>query len=532
MNASRRQVYGILIVVAVASNVGRLLSAQLLAEPSIHRNEGEAVSVERPRVWPRSVPRPMPTFGSNDRSRWATVRALVDECTFVVGRRDPQLILRSSVLAIGQLDAIQAVASARIGHEFRTKRADSGIIVEPGYETIDKVLHPTKLEWHSSKPPLLSLFIAAWYWLVQALTGWTLAEHPFGVVRLILLLVNIAPFAIYLAYVARLVERYATTDWARYFVVAAAAFGTMVTPFQITLNNHTIATYSVLFALGCLLEIFDHVAAPFRVRTTDEDVVRTLKGAATVQPSWWLFVGAGFFAGFAAVNEAPALAFAVGVGVVLLACYPGRTLLGYLPPLVLLGAAYFGANYLALGQWQPAYSEIGGPWYQYEGSHWRAPNPGEMRPGIDFARYKESKWQYAFHVLFGHHGWFALAPIWLLALVGMVKASYAPTTTLPRFLAPLVFIVSVVVFAFYIYWRDEGNYGGWTNGLRWLMWLTPLWLVFLVPIADRLAPSRLGRGLGYACLAVSIISAHYSPWNPWRHPWLYDLMLSCGWPGY
>ena len=34
----------------------------------------------------------MPTFGSNDRSRWATVRALVDEGTFVIGRRDPSRV--------------------------------------------------------------------------------------------------------------------------------------------------------------------------------------------------------------------------------------------------------------------------------------------------------------------------------------------------------------------------------------------------------------------------------------------------------
>ena len=50
--------------------------------------------------------------------------------------------------------------------------------------------------------------------------------------------------------------------------------------------------------------------------------------------------------------------------------------------------------------------------------------------------------------------------------------------------------------------------------------------------SDRLGASRSGRWLAYVCLGISVLSANYSPWNPWRHPWLYDLMVSLGWPGY
>jgi hypothetical protein len=60
----------------------------------------------------------------------------------------------------------------------------------------------------------------------------------------------------------------------------------------------------------------------------------------------------------------------------------------------------------------------------------------------------------------------------------------------------------------------------------------PLWLVGLLPAADRLGQSLAGRWLALVCLGFSVLSAHYSLWNPWRHPWIYDLMLSCGWPGY
>jgi hypothetical protein len=87
-----------------------------------------------------------------------------------------------------------------------------------------------------------------------------------------------------------------------------------------------------------------------------------------------------------------------------------------------------------------------------------------------------------------------------------------------------------VVVGFYLVKSD--NYGGWTNGLRWLMWLSPLWLLTMVPVADWLAGRRWGRWLGYALLAVTVFSVSYRLWNPWRHPWLFDLMESEGWVAY
>jgi hypothetical protein len=90
----------------------------------------------------------------------------------------------------------------------------------------------------------------------------------------------------------------------------------------------------------------------------------------------------------------------------------------------------------------------------------------------------------------------------------------------------MALLVTAVVIGFYIYKTD--NYGGWANGPRWLMWLAPLLLVALIPIADALGRSRWGRTLGVLLLAFSVFSASYSLWNPWRHPWIYDLMNARG----
>ena len=100
------------------------------------------------------------------------------------------------------------------------------------------------------------------------------------------------------------------------------------------------------------------------------------------------------------------------------------------------------------------------------------------------------------------------------------------------FLFPLTLVVSIVVLAFYLGVSGTRNYGGWTSGLRWLFWLTPLWLLTMLPVMDRLAESKWGRCVAYAALAVSVFSASFPLWNPWRHPWLYRVMESQEWIAY
>jgi hypothetical protein len=96
----------------------------------------------------------------------------------------------------------------------------------------------------------------------------------------------------------------------------------------------------------------------------------------------------------------------------------------------------------------------------------------------------------------------------------------------------LIATVSLVCLAFYIARPQvDRNYGGMTSGLRWMFWFAPLWLVALLPAADRLATSRIGRGVGLVLLALSVMSVSYPTWNPWTHPWLWNLFTYFGWMG-
>jgi hypothetical protein len=440
------------------------------------------------------------TFGDNDRSRWDTVRALVDNGTYAIGHRDTD------------------PASGKF--------VDRGIISEDGWVTIDKVLRPDTQDFYSSKPPLLPTLIAGEYWLLKHAFGWSITQQREAVVRTILLTTNGLPLVLYLILLARLVEQFGADDWGRLYVLTAGCFGTLVTTFAVTLNNHTVAACSALFALYPALQIW---------------------GCGERRAG--LFIAAGFFAGFTAINEFPAASFAAGLLLLLLFRAPGRTLVFAVPAAALPVAAALAANYLALGQLRPAYSEFGGPWYEFEGSHWKI-TPGQVQHGIDWAYLSESQAMYAFHVLAGHHGLFSLSPIFLLSAAGMIyglsamwhrlQTSQEPisktdnrTQSLTPFLV-LTLLLTIVVLAFYIGWVNERsrNYGGWTSGLRWLLWLTPLWLVAMLPAAGWLAGRRWGRALACVLFGISVLSASYGARNPWRHPWLYDFLQAQGWINY
>ena len=186
----------------------------------------------------------------------------------------------------------------------------------------------------------------------------------------------------------------------------------------------------------------------------------------------------------------------------------------------------------------PAYGEFGGPWYNYQESHW-AKRGTSLAKGIDFN--DEPTAVYAFHLLFGHHGWFSLTPVWLLALGGLIglgirsaadvrkvfgKATGTGWT--PELFAAMTLVVSATVFAFYLTRVESYNYGGFTSGPRWLFWLIPFWVLAIPPAADWLAGSLAGRIFCAILLGFSVFSAFYPAWNPWRSPWILQLMEFTG----
>ena len=495
----RLGVYALLIALSAGDMAGRLLavnavnrqeletsrvSQRLAAAEKEFRAEGvsedllQAKLAAAKQLIEREERRQRPFLSGNDRSRWLAIRALAESGSF-------------------EIDAFM----------------DANV-----WNTIDMVKHRGRdgeMHLYSSKPPLLIVLLAGEYWAINKATGWTLADNPYEVGRLMLFTVQVLPTLLMLAIIASLAERFGKSDWGRIFVVAAAAFGTMLTPFAVVLNNHTIAAVSATVALYAFVRIwFDD------------------------SRQWRWYALAGLAGAFAAANELPALAFFALLTAAVLWKNWRLAAAGFAPLALLVLAASFGTNYWAHDSWRPPYAHRSATdpddnWYHYSyelggkerQSYWLDPQ------GID--KGEPSKLDYALHCFVGHHGIFSLTPVWLLSAWGAWLWLRGGRTG-ERQLAAGIALLTVTVLTFYIGLRPQidRNYGGMTSGLRWLFWLAPLWLLVMMPAADRMAQCRRGMSVALVLLAFSVLSASYPTWNPWIQPWIYNWLQSCGWRGF
>jgi hypothetical protein len=492
-------VYLVLIAVAVGTMTGRLLAVN-----SVDKAQLEAFRIkdrldrERARLTAEGLTNELvedrlaatearlknelrlqrPFLSANDRSRWMTIRSLVEHGTYEIDK----------------------------------------IVGQPTWDTIDMVQHRGRdgqLHLYSSKPPLLATLLAGEYWLIHRFAGATLQDHPYEIGRAMLVTANLLPLVLMYVLLARLVERYGETDWDRIFVIAAATMGTFLNTFAVVLNNHIIAAVSAAVALYALVRI-----------------------AADGERRWGYFFIAGLAAAFTAANELPALTLLGFIGIILLRHAPRQTLIAFVPAVAIVAAAFFATNWIAHESLRPPYmhrsdTDPTDNWYHYtyvvdgreRQSYWLD------RQGID--RGEPTKSKYALHALIGHHGVFSLTPVWLLSVAGMLLWLGSSDWS-RRELAVLITLVTVVCLIFFIVLRpqDDRNYGGMTSGFRWMFWCAPLWLVAMLPAVDRLARSAVGMAFAIVLLTFSVLSASYPTWNPWVHPWIYNWLIWSGWQGF
>ncbi len=416
-----------------------------------------------------------PVLSANDLSRWATVYSLVERGTYNIDE-------------------------------------------SPWRQSIDRV----RLGNHtySSKPPLLSTIVAGECYLLKKISFGKLSldASPATVIRISLIATNLIPLVLFLLLYSHMLDRLAVDGWARSYSMSAAALGTFLTLFSITLNNHTVAACSAAFAMFAALRIW-----------------------FGEERKWWLFASAGFFAGFSAVTEFPALAY---LGLLLLCLFrkaPRQALLIFLPCALIPIAGHFTTNYLEIGSLRPAYADKKA--YDFPGSYWKIdPASGRLvgsrtdpitgktvlHNNID-GQYEP--WHvYLFHLLIGHHGIFSLTPIFVLSFLGIFATIRSRADPL-RVFAMLALVLTLILLIFYVFFAGQRNYGGATSGPRWFFWLIPQWLIFL-PRGLRLSSRPWFHTLALLFLIVSAASVFYPGANPWSRSWLHAWMSSIGWIHY
>jgi hypothetical protein len=444
----------------------------------------------------------------NDRSRFATIRALGDNGTYAIG----------SIREDGSY-------------------TEGSIVAELGWDTIDKVRRPDDGNLYSSKPPLMPTLLALEYMLVKMIPtfsyspegGWertgqlNFADHAQAVVRILVTSANWVPFVIFLILFSRLLRQLTANHWIRGFTMAAAAGGTYLTGFSVTLNNHTVAAFCSFFALYAAIQIW---------------VLGRRDG--------WLFAVSGFFAAFSAVLELPAVAFAAVLLLALAWIDLGRCLSWFVPLALIPLAAHGYTNYQVTGSIMPAYEKK--EWYVFEGSYWKLDETGRLvgsskdasgnlvigdLTGID--NQHEPWYVYLLHMWVGHHGVFSLTPVLILSAIGLGRVVAARDRDW-LFFALLAIGLTVVLATLYTvgpaFGYGQRNYGGMTNGMRWLFWLIPQWLVFMPRGLQWKAECRAYRSIALVLLLISAASALYASRNPWTRPWLQELMKEASWIPY
>jgi len=612
--ATRRSIYAVLIFLALGVGFGKIVAVDSLPDRAIQNNRlaqipktlqnkekelrekgvsGERLEAELKRVYAaalRDAAKARPTLSANDRSRWLTIRALVEPearvyryiPTYSKYSQDEKKKAEAARLA-AKSSYPPAIRNATSDEEFASKFAPGEVLRNcaspcperfenkncrklpqsyrkelvpyaidkawetPGWDSIDVVKHglpdeiydpsnPASGYIYSSKPTLLPTVMAGPYWVLNRCFGLSLAKKPFETTRILLVFYQLIPLGIAFFCLASIIESVGKTDWGRMYAVAAATFGTFALTFVPTLNNHLPGFASISIALWAAFKI--------------------LRDGKT-NPVY--FALAGFFGAFAVACDLPALAFAAGLCGILLVKRPLKTIFVAIPAGLVVAAAFVATNYIAHNSIMPAYSckrdhmamqaeaEKNGvdpktlfdanDWYYY--NYYPAGRPREAkyarlshwanRTGID--RGEPSIVRYAFHSTVGARGVFSLTPIWILSVWGLcVWAFKTKDDKGLRTFGVGALTLTVVFFAFFLT-RDQGdrNYGGMSCWSRWFFPLVPLFVPALLPIVDKASKSRVLRGVALAALFWSAASAAFPTWNPWVAPWLYDIAVNWGW---
>lgn len=404
-----------------------------------------------------------PLQSANDRSRWATVWSLVERGTW-------------------QIDEIDS---------------------QPGWTTIDKVRHrqSDSEPWHfySSKPPFLSLLAAGLYAAERATLGWGLLAHTAAVTRLLLLLINVLPFAAALLSLAATLRNLQVSPAGRGLILTAAGFGSMLNPYLVTLNNHTPAAASAMLAIAAAVDLRQKASA----------------GS---------FVRLGFFAAMTACFELPAAQLGVAAFVLALSTCRRRVWTRFLPAAAVPLLVFVGSNWSATGGLKPFYATYGSETYVYTHngipSYWTSPR--------DLDANSEPLAVYLFHCVLGHHGLLSLTPVLLLSVLGSFPR-WKRGDTLPPFIIAGG-TMTLVTLAFYLSRTENYNYGGNSVALRWMLWLSPFWWLAMVPALEQAGRRRWA--IAGLLLLISIVSVQWSLHRPWRPSWLYERLEAAGWINY
>jgi hypothetical protein len=352
--------------------------------------------------------------------------------------------------------------------------------------TIDK--YKVGEHYISSKPPMLSTLAAGSYWAYRAVTGKGIRKWEGEVVRFVSLSTGGLCHVIFLIFFYRLCVLLLKREVAILIAMGGACFAYLGVAYATAINNHSPAA-----ALGvCGL----YLACAIRHGT---------------ERKMWHWPAVGFVLGLLPTIDLTSLALSGAIGLYLLAHDWKKTLLWALPAALPPLLVHLALSYHISGSLRPFYlnSEI----KQFKGFHFR--NPGD----IDGLR--EPKHIYAFNVLLGHHGLFSMTPLYVFGLWELLRSLWRRV----HLRESLLSLAALSAFLIFYIFRTR-NYGGWCVGMRWLVPVMPLLLLYFGLWIDRVRLTRWSWSAVLAALLVSGFHVQDGLTSPFQfsiwHNWLED----------
>ncbi len=380
-------------------------------------------------------------------------------------------IVASAVMVLWNLQDA-SLENANTGSRYATIES----LVDYGTYHIDKsryvrTIDKMKVGKHyiSSKPPTLPTYGAGVYWAFQKVTGYKIAKHEGAVVWFVSLCTSWLAHVVFLIYLYRLSKILLQRQLAIIGTVAAGGFAYLGVAYATAINNHSTSAALVIvgFYYACR--------------------VRHDRGASLRH---WILSGLCFGYAFAVDLPTGATAFAAAV---YLATYDWRRTLLFFCPAVLPGVlTHQLLNYAITGSMIPTY--MNNELKDFAGNYFR-----HHRSGIDAL--KEPKHIYAFNALLGHHGLFSMTPIFCFS-VWEIGRCIKLRTRLPEALWALAGVGAIT--AFFIF--RSSNYGGWCVGMRHLVPVMALLVVFFGIWLDRV---RITKAVWAAVLVAFAISGFH-----------------------
>ncbi|MCH7908990.1 MAG: hypothetical protein IIB38_05170 [Candidatus Hydrogenedentes bacterium] len=346
--------------------------------------------------------------------------------------------------------------------------------------TVDKIRAGEHLL--SSKPPVLTLLMAAEYFVLYHGFGFTLDnanDLPIIVYAMTLLCV-VFPFGAMLVCFSALLRLLAVRPADRLAYLTALAFCTPIAGYAAVFNNHVLAASIITVSIYLLM--------------------RAIRDA-TGDNRFLLFM-TGLFAGLVPTLDMPAGIFVVSGVAYLMWARPVQGMAWAVAGLALPILTHFAIMIHVTGS--PVPVQMRNALWLYEASYWR--NPG----GMDALN--EPKMRYLFHLTLGRKGLFSLYPVTLFGLVGAVRMLRAEGMR-RRIAAGLGLAAALAFLSFYV--LRTNNYGGDSYGCRWLIAALPA-LMTAGAISAPVTRRRNVLILFIFAAGVSLLSVVEGSGDPWR----------------